>query len=230
MVVVYDVNKFSLQDFPRRTAAILFLAGCNLRCTFCHNPAVVRSQNPKWTEERLFKFLQRRQGKLDGIVITGGEPTIYKDLHLLLQRIRYEYGFAVKLDTNGTEPKMIKNLIDRNLVDYIAMDVKCPYSMFNQITQSKRMWPKVKRSIEIIINSPVDHEFRTTVIPELGVRELKEIYSYVKKGRRFYLQSYAEGTTLHPQKHLQIYDTQQLQDMADAIKKTHRTGCDILVR
>lgn len=161
-------QKVSLVDYPGLITAIVFTRGCNFRCPWCHNPELV---NPEMYEtliepEAILTFLKTRIGKLDAVTITGGEPTLHADLPQLINEIR-KLGFKIKLDTNGTNPDMLTHLIHKNLLDYIAMDVKAPLTKYDFITQTSVSVTAVRKSIHIIQNSGVDHEFRTTYIPQL---------------------------------------------------------------
>lgn len=166
------LQKFSLIDYPGRIAAIVFTQGCNFRCPYCYNPELVdRAQfREPLDEKEIFSFLEARRGRLDGVVITGGEPTLQPDLMDFICRIR-ELGFSVKLDTNGSNPQVLQSLIDRGVLDYIAMDIKAPLTgrksdpenRYASVTRSSVSSEDIRRSIDLIISSGIDHEFRTTV-------------------------------------------------------------------
>ena len=137
MFVIGGVQKTSLVDFPHRVAAVVFTQGCNFRCGYCHNPLLLPKSNSEldsesFTKEKFFAFLKTRIGKLDGIVITGGEPTLQSGLYDFIKEIK-QMGFDIKLDTNGTNPKIVEKLLSDNLLDYIAMDIKAPLEKYPQI-------------------------------------------------------------------------------------------------
>jgi pyruvate formate lyase activating enzyme len=155
--------KSSLIDYPQKVAAVVFTQGCNFKCGFCHNPKLIVSKEGTVAEKEVIDLLTIRQGKLDGVVITGGEPTVQKDLIRFIKEVK-SMGYLVKLDTNGTDPKILKKLIDDKLVDYVAMDIKGPPDSYIEITGFMNT-KVIQTSIDILKESDVDYEFRTTVLP-----------------------------------------------------------------
>lgn len=212
MVKINFLQKTTLQDYPNTPAALVFLAGCNLRCVFCHNPAAVKNAKETVSNEEFFSFLESRKNLLEGVVISGGEPTIHKDLPEFIAKIK-KMNFKVKLDSNGTNPEMLEELIKKNLLDYIAMDVKAPYDKYAEITQTKGVTNKIKNSIKIIMKSKVDYEFRTTCHPSLTKKDFEKIVAQIKGAKRFFLQKYIEEVTLDSQRHLAIYSKTALLDL-----------------
>lgn len=191
MIAIKALQKITLLDYPGKLACIVFLAGCNFRCPFCQNPDLVLSPeiSPTISEEDFFNFLKKRVGLLDGVVITGGEPTLYPDLPEFIKKIK-KLGFLVKLDTNGTNPKMLESLLKWRLLDYVAMDFKGPLRKYHQyVSQEKRekrikkkdivnmnslrsFFPsEIKKTINILFTSGIEVEFRTTVVPSLHTEE-----------------------------------------------------------
>ena len=174
--------KFTLIDFPGRPAAVIFTQGCNFRCRYCHNPELVYPHlfTEPAPEEEIWSFLQRRQGTLEGVVVSGGEPTLFDDLPEFMAKIK-KLGYKVKLDTNGTRPDMIAELIEKKLVDYIAMDLKAPLDKYNLITGVDFNPEILSRSMELIRNSGLEYEFRTTydkeVLTDADIEELKKLTS-----------------------------------------------------
>ena len=172
--------KFTLIDFPGHPAAVIFTQGCNFRCRYCHNPELVYPH--LFTEpaplEEILSFLQRRQGTLEGVVVSGGEPTLHDDLPAFMARIK-AFGYAVKLDTNGTRPEMIQELIDKKLVDYIAMDLKAPLEKYALITGTDTNPEILTRAMDIIRKSGLAYEFRTTydkeVLTDGDIEALKKL-------------------------------------------------------
>ncbi len=160
--------KFTLIDFPGRPAAVVFTQGCNFRCRFCHNPELVYPHLflEPMPEEDVFAFLTRRQGTLEGVVVTGGEPTMHADLLDFLAKIK-AMGFAVKLDTNGTRPDVLREAYARNLLDYTAMDLKAPLEKYSVITGVDFNPAVLKESMKIIVQSGVPYQFRTTYDKEV---------------------------------------------------------------
>ena len=152
---IAGLQKSSLIDYPEKIACIVFTQSCNFRCGYCHNPELFEQRKPLISTEAFFEFLKTRQNKLDGVVITGGEPTLQKDLNEFISEIK-NLGFLVKLDSNGTNPNIIENLINKNLIDYVAMDIKAPLNKYEQITNTKVNTENIKKSINLILNSNID--------------------------------------------------------------------------
>lgn len=212
-------QKLTLLDFPGHTACTLFTCGCNMRCPFCHNtPLVTGTAQEQYSEEEIFSFLRKRQGLLDGVAITGGEPLLQKDIVSFIRRIKEE-GYAVKLDTNGSLPERLKSLVDEGLVDYIAMDIKNTFSKYVLTSGCEIDTEDIKRSIDIIKNSGIDHEFRTTVVAGYHTAEdIIEIAKYLGEDEKYYLQSFkdsgdilGEGCSALP--------AEMLKDMAEKAQK-----------
>ena len=181
---IYDINKLSLLDFPGRVSAIIFLSGCNMNCGYCYNSDLKIKSDARLTEEEVLDFLKSRVGKIDGVVITGGEPTINNELPSLIKKIK-ELGLLVKLDTNGTNPKMIEYLIDNSLVDYIAMDIKTNPLKYSVVTNTKNNIEDILDSVDIIKNSNIEHEFRTTVYNIHTLDDLINIAKLVSPSKYF---------------------------------------------
>lgn len=216
MVKIHALQKTTLQDFPGSVACIAFLAGCNFRCVYCHNPAAVKGKS-NVSEKEFFDFLESRKKKLQGVVVSGGEPTVHPDLVEFISKIK-EMGFLVKLDTNGANPKMLGELYEKKLLDYVAMDVKAPFSKYEAIAAAKGYTSKLKKSIQLIEKSGVDYEFRTTCHPSLSHADFLELASYIKGAKRYFLQAYVDDTTLNPQKHLSVYGSFALDLLALELK------------
>ena len=148
-------NKLTTQDFPGNLACIIFTSGCNFNCDYCYNRDLVESKAPEIKEEEIFSYLEERKKMLDGVVISGGEPTIWDDLIPFIKKIR-EYGFKVKLDTNGYRPEVLKEIIDNKLVDYIAMDIKAIFNEYFKVIKKNIDTDKLLESIELIKKSNID--------------------------------------------------------------------------
>ena len=172
--------KFTLIDFPGRPAAVIFTQGCNFRCRYCHNPELVYPHlfTETVSDEEIFAFLQRRQGSLEGVVVSGGEPTLHDDLPAFIARIK-ALGYAVKLDTNGSRPEMLQELFDKKLLDYIAMDLNAPLDKYSLITGVETNPEIIRKSMDLIRQSGLAYEFRTTydkeVLTEADIDALKAL-------------------------------------------------------
>lgn len=185
------LQKTTFIDYPEKIACIVFTQGCNFRCGYCHNPELFENKEPVLSVSAFFEFLNKRKGKLDGVVITGGEPTLHgKDLIEFIKEVK-SLGFLVKLDTNGTHPDVLQELLDENLLDYIAMDIKAPLAKYKTITRTDIDTKIIKKSIDIIMNSGVDYEFRTTIVKsQLSVEDLRQIGELIQGAKRYYMQKF----------------------------------------
>lgn len=187
-MIIGGLQKFSLIDYPGKISAILFTRGCNFRCPYCHNPELVDPQRyaEPWQEEEFWAFLQSRTQKLDAVVVTGGEPTLQEDLQPFLEKIR-KMGFLIKLDTNGSNPDVLKDLLSANLVDYIAMDIKAPLEKYSEVTKVPVDKTDIEESIALIKQSTVDHEFRTTIARNILSREDIVNIAKMLQGEKLYI-------------------------------------------
>jgi len=217
----------SLVDWDGKISSVVFLAGCNLRCPFCYNVNLVLHPKklPTIPFEQIGDRLKNKRGWIDGIVITGGEPTIQSDLLELCKRIK-EKGFLVKLDTNGTNPVMVKELIDKKLVDYIAMDIKVPLTSekFSKLCSDnvKILISKIGETIDLLLMDRVQYEFRTTVVPGLhDERDIEEICQRIKGCRKYILQNYkGDVETIDPKfKGLELFSEEKIRAFLITAKK-----------
>ncbi len=188
------LQKFTLIDYPEKIACTVFLSGCNFRCPWCYSPELVLPEeierNRGIDKEDFFSFLRKRKGRLEGVVICGGEPTIHKDLFPFIKEIRKE-GFPVKIDTNGSYPEVLEELIKESLIDYIAMDVKLSPENYGKITVEENYAGKIKKSIKLLLEDRVNYEFRTTLVPGVhDIKEVKEIGEEIKGAKRYFLQNF----------------------------------------
>ncbi len=200
MVKIGGIQKFSTIDYPGYVVAGVFTIGCNMRCGYCHNPELVLPERyaDAIPEEIFFEFLESRVGKLDGVAISGGEPTMQEDLVDFIRKIK-SMGFMVKLDTNGTDPDVLEKLFAENLVDFVAMDIKGPLNVYSQIAARPIDEEAIIRSIELIKKS-VPHEFRTTIVRgQLSVEDFEEIGRMVEGADRYALQYFIPGTVINSQ-------------------------------
>ncbi len=194
------IQELTLIDYPGRLAATVFLCGCNFRCPWCYSSEIVLPEKikvqPEFSEKEVFDFLKSRKNLIEGVVICGGEPTMSKDLASFASKVKKE-GFFVKLDTNGTNSKILKELIGKKLVDYVAMDLKAPKEKYNAVTGAKVDIKNIQRSIDILKEGRADYEFRTTVIPGFHKKEdLLSMAKWISGAKKYYLQNFRPEKTL----------------------------------
>ncbi|MBN2254100.1 MAG: anaerobic ribonucleoside-triphosphate reductase activating protein [Deltaproteobacteria bacterium] len=192
------LQRFSLIDYPENICAIIFTQGCNFRCPYCHNPELSHPGRYEAVipEEEIFSFLERRRGKLDAVSITGGEPTEQGDLIAFIEQVK-AMGYLVKIDTNGSHPEVLKALVDRKIIDYIAMDVKAPPDKYKDITRATIEPSIIRQSIQIILKSGLPHEFRTTVVrSQLDKKDIAAIARLIKGADRYVLQKFVPTKVL----------------------------------
>jgi len=226
-MVISGVQKFTLLDFPEKIACIIFTGGCNYRCKFCHNPEFVlpeelaKISRDFIPEEAVLNFLKERRGLLQGVVITGGEPTIMPDLEAFIVKVR-ALGFAVKLDSNGNHPEVLRSLMEKGLVDYIAMDFKTSLSEYQKLVGTGADEKKLLESIDLLKKGDVDYEFRSTLIREVHTQEILEaMKETLKGGKRLYLQTFRNGITLHPDfKDYHPFSSDEMEDIAKLFRTT----------
>ena len=197
-MTVNGLRKLTLLDFPGRVACTLFLAGCNMRCPFCHNaPLVVDGSGVEnIPEDELLAFLKKRSGILDGVCITGGEPTLRRELPELIRSIK-ALGYAVKLDTNGTSPDMLSSLIGEGLIDYVAMDIKNSPEKYSLTAGCAADLDAVCRSAAILMENKVNYEFRTTVVSGYHTAEdFRDIGEWLRGAEKYFLQNFVDSGAL----------------------------------
>jgi pyruvate formate lyase activating enzyme len=199
-MLIGGYQKLTLIDYPGKLATTVFTVGCSFRCPFCHNPELVDLKlihNEK-SEKEFFDFLKKRKGKLEAVCITGGEPSIQPDIIDFVKKVKRR-GFLVKLDTNGSRPDVLKKLIDARLIDYIAMDIKNSLKKYAKTAGAKIDQERIKLSVELIWNSGIDHEFRTTVVPGLHEeKDFDDIANWLSGSKKYYLQVYRDMVILDP--------------------------------
>lgn len=217
--MIKGIQKLSLIDYPGKVACTLFTFGCNFRCPYCHNPElVIDDGTPMIPEEDVLAFLDKRKSFLNGVCITGGEPTLHEDLLDFIKRIK-GLGYHVKLDTNGTNPKMLRRLIGENLVDYIAMDVKAPLEKYESVVRVKVDTDRIAESVEVV-KAFSDYEFRITVLPDLITRrDIVTIAEWLKGAKRFFIQQFKPSKTLNKTfLEKRAYSTDELEEICREIK------------
>ncbi len=215
------LQKFSMIDYPDKIACIVFTQGCNFRCPYCHNPELVKPEmfGESLSEEEFFDFLKERVGKLDAVSITGGEPTLQYDLIEFIKKIR-DLGFLIKLDTNGTNPDMLKEIIDQKLVNYLAMDIKAPFSKYEEITKMPVNIEKIKQSMEMIKNSGIDYEFRTTLVKKLlSPEDIEQIGRDIAGAKQYFLQKFVSTKTVDEKVlNEETYSEEELENLKERLK------------
>lgn len=218
MVSLQGLQKLTLLDYPGRVACTVFTGGCNFRCPFCQNGDLLPcGQSSQYTEADLLAFLQSRQGLLDGVCISGGEPLMQEDLPQLVEQIK-AMGYLVKLDTNGSFPERLQQLVEQGLVDYVAMDIKSSPSQYGAACGVGALyWPQVQRSVEFLLQDRLSYEFRTTVVRELhGPEELRAIGQWLQGAQRYFLQNF-ENSERVLQPGLHSYSAAELEALRQVV-------------
>ena len=190
--MIAGIQKTTLVDYPGKVACTIFLSGCNFRCGYCHNKDLVLSRIGEGTisEEEVMAFLEKRKHVLDGVCITGGEPTLWRGLIPFIINIK-NIGYKVKLDTNGSNPEVLKKIIQEKLVDYIAMDIKASLPSYKRITGTFVNLEKIRQTIGLIKSSGIAHEFRTTVVPDIiSSKDIDEIAKLIGQSSHFFIQQF----------------------------------------
>jgi len=197
-MIVGGLQKTSLIDYPGKISSVLFLSGCNFHCPYCHNPQLVKGSLDGIEQDAILSYLRRRKGLLDGVVVSGGEPTLHEDLPNLLDQIKL-LGFPIKLDTNGTRPGMIRCLIENGLVDYIAMDIKSDPRDYPACITMNHDPEAVLSSVDVIRRSKLSYEFRTTCVkPIVGARAMQSIANVIDGAMLYVLQRFRDTRVLDP--------------------------------
>jgi len=196
------LQKLTLIDYPSKLAATVFLTGCNFRCPFCYSSELVLHEKiknqPKISQKELFKFLKERKKLIEGVVLCGGEPVMSRGLLPLIKKIK-KMGFLVKLDTNGSDPTLLKKLIDKKLVDYVAMDIKGPKERYSESSGARVDVKKIQKSIDILKEGEIDYEFRSTIVPTLHKKEdVIEMAKWIRGAKKYFLQNFRPEKTIDP--------------------------------
>lgn len=198
---IAGLQKLTTSDFPGHLACIVFTQGCNLRCPYCQNsgliPMVTEFDKNPISEEDFFKFLEKRKNVLDGVVVTGGEPLIHLSIKDFIIKIK-SMGYKVKLDTNGTNPSLLKELIDSNLIDYVAMDIKNDFQNYARTVGLENInTDNIKESIDILKTSKIDYEFRTTITKEFhNEYTIKNICEIIGEGPKYFIQNFEDSSNV----------------------------------
>lgn len=219
---ISGMEKLTLLDYPSKTACLIFTQGCNLKCPFCQNSALLDTNHDGIIDENeVLAYLDKRKGIIDGICISGGEPLIQKDVEKFIKRVK-EKGVQVKLDTNGSNPKKLKDLIDKKLIDYVAMDIKNDFTDYGKTAGIEKInTNKIKESIKILENSDIEYEFRTTIVKELhDLKKIENICKYINRKSKYYLQNYRDSITVL-QKGLTGFSDKELQEIKEKLSKKY---------
>ena len=208
---IYGLEKLSLVDYDGKICATVFAGNCNFKCGFCHNSALVEdySKLPTYSEQEIFEYLTKRKGVLEGVCVSGGEPTLDADLPNFLEKLK-TLGYSVKLDTNGTNPSMVKSIIDNGLADYIAMDIKNDKDNYAKIIGFERYdTSKVEKTVELLMSENINYEFRTTLIDNYHKKQnIISICEWIKGANKYCLQKFKDsGSCLNSQGLTAVGDT-----------------------
>ncbi|HEC89028.1 MAG: anaerobic ribonucleoside-triphosphate reductase activating protein [Thermoplasmata archaeon] len=220
-------QKISLLDYPDKISAIIWTIGCNLKCPFCYNTQLVNGKTDIIPEEKILSFLENRVDKLEAVVITGGEPLLQENMYQFLSKIK-KLGYLIKIDTNGTYPDKLEQLLEEKLIDYVSMDIKAPKDKYYLLTGKPVDISNIEDSIRIIKKLASDYEFKTTIIPTLLDRQdILEIASWLDGAKRYYLQQFKNNTPLISEKlqDIQPYSNNYLENIIQDIK-SHFTICE----
>lgn len=231
-MILGGLQKITLIDFPGKIAATVFLSGCNFFCPWCYSPELVLSEKikkqPKISEKDFFDFLKSKQGLLEGVVICGGEPTLNEDLPEFIGKIK-NLGYLVKLDTNGSNPKMLKSLIDKKLIDYVAMDIKTSKNNYLKVFGKKVKIKDIEKSVEILKSSKIGSEFRTTIVPTIHTKEdFIKIAEWIGgKNVKYFLQNFRPEKTIDPEfKKIRSFPDEWILDVKKEVSPFFKT-CEI---
>lgn len=224
---IQGFQKTTLLDYPKHVAATIFFGGCNFRCPFCHNGGLVQDSNTTtvFSPEEILTYLKKRKNVLDGVCITGGEPTLQKNLSDFLEKIK-QLGLFIKLDTNGYQPQVLKDLCTKGLIDYVAMDIKGSPEKYASICGLEKIdFSKIQESVTFLKTNTIDYEFRTTVTKELHLKDdFEKIGTWLTGAKAYYLQGYQDAPqvishtfTAYTMKELTIFQ-QQLQNYIPTVE------------
>lgn len=221
MMIIKGMQKLTLIDYPGKVACTLFTFGCNFRCPYCQNPELVIGTPDNAIEEKtILEFLEERKGFLDAVCITGGEPTLYEDLPEFIKKIK-NIGYLIKLDTNGTNLEMLKRVVEENLIDYIAMDIKAPLERYEEVVRVEVDEEEIRRTTDFIMKCGLEYEFRTTVVPGLiGKEDIEKIGEWLEGAEKYYIQQFNNEKVLDPSfKQKEPYSIQELEELAEIARK-----------
>lgn len=222
MIPIKGFQKTSLIDYPGKMCSVVFVANCNFRCPYCHNPDLVLNHKniPDMPAKKIFEHLKKKKKWIDGVCITGGEPCLHENLVDFIRKLK-SMGFLVKLDTNGTNPEMLKHLLRNKLLDYVAMDVKGPLKKYSRIVNANVKIMNIRESASLLMKSGVDYEFRTTVVPSLfNEDDLVSIGKWLRGAKKYCIQQFRTLSTLDKKYEKEKpYPEQKLRMFAEVAKE-----------
>ena len=219
---ISGIQKLTLLDYPGKVACTLFTAGCNFRCPFCHNAGLVlpdRLEEASITEDEVMSFLKKRAGILDGVAITGGEPLLHTDMPEFLEKIK-NLGYKIKLDTNGSNPKLLKEIVNAGLVDRVAMDIKNAPTEYDKTAGCSVDMEKIEESKDFLLTGTCDYEFRTTVVKGIHTKEsIVAAAKWISGAKEYYLQQFKDSGNLINPEELTAFDENEMHVLADAVRE-----------
>jgi len=227
-MIIGGFQKTSLLDYPDMISSIIWTVGCNFNCPFCYNTELVYGTAKIISEEEIFDHLKKRKGIVEALVISGGEPFLQKDLGVFCEKVK-KLGYLVKIDTNGSFPDELKELIDKKLVDYVAVDIKAPKNKYETLAGVKIDIKKIQKTVDILQKSSVDYEFRTTFVPKLLTKkDILEIGKWLKGSKKYYLQKFKSDVPLISSKleGIKSYSKEDLGNILNEIKP-YFEYCDV---
>ena len=216
-MLIGGFQKMTMLDYPGKVAATVFTYGCNFRCPFCHNATLVIDEAQLFSEDEILAYLNKRKGILDGVCISGGEPLLQNDIFDFIKKIK-SLGLLVKLDTNGSYPERLREAIDSGLVDYVAMDIKTSKENYSRVADTNVKIEDIEKSVQILLESNIDYEFRTTVVRELHTKEdFVKISNWIKGAKRYFLQCFKDNENLIGN-NLSAYTLPELEGFLEVLK------------
>ena len=213
-MLIAGLQRMSMMDFPQQPCAVVFVPYCNMNCSYCHNEHILGKGTELMDEGYVLDFLERRKGLLTALTVSGGEPTLQPGLIPFIETAR-EMGYRIKLDTNGSKPEVLKALINKGLLEYVAMDIKGPEDKYDAVTRVKNDMQAIKRTIFYLRNSDIAHEFRTTFAAELTKEDILGAAELIQGAKRYYLQQYRKRKPEDPEPHLPSY----VRETAEAVRE-----------
>ncbi len=215
---INGLMKLTLLDYPGKSACTVFFGGCNFRCPFCHNASLVRGMGERISEEEFFAFLKKRQGLIDGVAITGGEPLLQKDIESFAEKIK-DLDFLVKLDTNGSFPEKLEGMVASGLCDYVAMDIKSSPEGYSRAAGTNVDIKKIQRSVDFLMSDKVDFEFRTTVAKGAVIpSDMEGIGKWIQGAPKYYLQGFVDSGDILGEG-VGAYSKEEMEEMLRIVQK-----------